>query len=550
MSETKSTYPYPERGSSFAEKILLPESLPLTPEQRQEIYSFEDPFYNSLKEIKLISKDIKKKTTYPEVETQTEKKAKEVFIDTFKREFLEGKGNIENIPNPRREVKLSDSSKLFEELKSLRELKKQLKESANRAKEEEPDPNLQEAKLIVLDLYRRYVNLQIAERYEYGAVLSNQKERTAVEENIVELLQPAAEDFTEKGRFAPNNAARTLQRIDRFIYGTGMQVDEAGKVHLDSLSEELEAYAQLKLNKPESEKDDDFRVNADQQARIVKMLLENSGIQNCGVEIEEGRTRMDIKPSREKGDVVLIGGAFNRSPASAIKGASMELVHFLRIEGRRQVFAGKLRLYDKYAGRYSVLMAAAEEYVAGRATEVFGDEHWEAKPYIYAIIERRSKGASFREGYLAGVESRAKKMGKNVKEYLASAKDSTLELNFNNTLSVWGRNTDLEEYSDKVTHTGELSYLEGELLAGKLEGTELWPLLFLSGPDLYTICDLKRLGIIEPEKINQLDMKFIDKIVIPFKEELDKKRRSDLTKEEKEKAVDEAITFIEESLKA
>ncbi|OGM61021.1 hypothetical protein A2955_01615 [Candidatus Woesebacteria bacterium RIFCSPLOWO2_01_FULL_37_19] len=548
MSELTTTYPYPERGSTFFEKIELPAEIPLAEGQKKEIYNFEEPLYEKLRQIKLVSKEVKKRSTYPEVDPPTEIRAREVFIEEFKKEFLDGDGNVENVPNPKRVVEARNTEKLLEELIGLRGFKKDLKLLAHKIVEEEKDPDLREAKLIVTDLYRRYINLQTVERYEYGAIITNQETKSDTDLEILKLLTPGVKGLAKEDRFAPDNASKTLQRIDRFIYGMGMHIDPFGELHFRSVTDELEDYAEEKLKQIKPEKDEDLRVNAEQQVRLTGMLFEQSGRSNWGYILEEGRTRMDVRPSKEMGDKVLIGDKFNRTPASAVKGASMEGVHALRIENRRNVFEGNLRLYEKYAGRYSALMAAAEEYVAGRATEVFGSQKWEAMPYIYAIVKKRSQGASFREGFIAGIEARAKLAGKNVTDFVRDAKDTTLEGTFANTLSVWGRSADLEEYSSNVAHTGELSYLEGELIAKKLEGTELWPILFLSGPDLYTICDLTRLGFADFRKAKALDMSFMDKVVVPFKEELDRRRKKDASDKEKKRIVDEALDSLEKRL--
>ena len=106
---------------------------------------------------------------------------------------------------------------LAEKVRSYREFKKVIKEKRRGTKNDDNlSPEEKEARSIVLDIYTRHVNQQIANFYEYGRIIARKPGKTEADLRVLELFGPGI-NISEIKRFGERFASRTMLRIDRFL---------------------------------------------------------------------------------------------------------------------------------------------------------------------------------------------------------------------------------------------------------------------------------------------------------------------------------------------
>ncbi len=209
-------------------------------------------------------------------------------MNDFKRRFLEAEGDVDRIEDPLRVVLLENPASFLEEVRNLRGLKREIKELE--ASLEQGEDSLSEAKRIVLGMYRRLVNLKIARRYPLAASLTNKRELSPVEREILNSFRFSLRDDTSG--LKPDSVGRVIERIDHFLQGAGLQLGPNGL--FVSYPAELEEYAlslldQEKLTSPDWELAQSVWVSPEQVKIIVDLALKLGGFAGWSAEVASVR---------------------------------------------------------------------------------------------------------------------------------------------------------------------------------------------------------------------------------------------------------------------
>jgi hypothetical protein len=132
-------------------------------------------------------------------------------------------------------ARVLDVQALKEKVEALRQFKRDIKKEEERIREGEGD--FAEAKRIILSLYRRRVNMELAEIYSLGVLVARQPNISPEEkQGVLRLIRGCL----------PGVASRTLERMDHFLRGVGPGLGE------DKLWETIpEAFAQYIEKKAE-----------------------------------------------------------------------------------------------------------------------------------------------------------------------------------------------------------------------------------------------------------------------------------------------------------
>jgi hypothetical protein len=493
-------------------------------------------FYSA--DMAVIPKQIRKRTSTFSIDYSRGK-----FLDSFVNEFSNEDQEILKVDNPIRISKVSNPQKLAEELELLRIFKGKLREIASQIHTKEmsaevmdkldmddvdlPTDELLEVFDKIIELYRIRVNIQLARRHEYGPIIFNNPKRSKEESKALELLKPGlGED--KMVRSYKERPSRMLQRIDRYLEGVGM-VTVDGRIRYHSINNELEIRAKQRSNesivKEDKETDSNVRIDAETLKDLTQLVLDYLEMSTWEAEVSKTAKSMRTSPHLQDGDRILIPHTINKTPLTAAKSISSELAHALRVEMKRKIFAKHFQLYTRYsAGRIGSLSEGADKYfnrvIMDRLTG--SKDRGAAYPYYYAVIKAKEKGGTFRDGFLANIKARATREGQTTNVWLGNKKKEDLRKIYNATLRVWRRHTPLSDTSGKITNSAQLRYIEGELIAEKIADTKLWPLLFISGVDLYTIENLTAIGAVDLSQIEKPNLDFVDVILKPFVDDTNK----------------------------
>ncbi len=411
----------------------------------------------------------------------------------FIQKFRKAKGDITKVSNPERVSRVVDIQQFNKKIKGWRALKRRIKDTRRGLK----DSNLSQAKEAVLNLYQRFINVQIAGLHEGDRVIATRPKGTI------------------------NRPSRTMQRIDRFLQGVGIY-QEAQGLRYRATTQILDEYAQVKITETvRVEKRSVLErsmVNADQAVRLGQLILNLAGFDNWRViksdtvksfKIQEKKTKET--GGEERVCCLLVPSSLTRSVRRTIVGFASELAHISRIEAKRSAFKGNLYLFEEYtSGRGGVLAEGADKYFSNTVSRMLGGRGGGALPYYYLIIKKKAEGASFKECFLANLQVRLNREGKTWKSILPD--EEGMRRVYNATLRIFRRHTPLNDTSGFVPDSRQLCYLEGELVGRKLIEAGLGKLVFLSGVDLYSLADITRLGVLNLSEIKEQDLSFIGRL--------------------------------------
>lgn len=446
--------------------------------------------------------------------------AKEQFAEAFKN----AEGNVEEISNPERITRVVSAGKLVEKLQGLRNFKERLKTIA---KEHNGEGSLDEAKRRVANLYQRYTNVLIASEYDFGRILASQAHRTEDEERAMSLLS---------GRLSPEHASRTLERIDHFLVGTGLKIGEDGL--LETVPEELSKYVEERANEPTPEETPDYqkynsyKVGAQQAAILGQAVLEKYELQEDKawkvVVLERKGTLAVIKGKRE----IRIPKSYKRGLVDTLTVLAHEIEgHVLRHVNQEESLGDGLKLTDELTtGRSGILSEAAAMRVEDDTKQEMVGMKREALTYYYLALLKKSNGGDFRECFKVFFEAHSKRkynllLSEAVKNEKAFRE--IFDYTYGRTLRIFRRNTPLDDTSGFLPTSKQLEYIEQELVVDTLRNRGLSKLLYVAGADLYSLEDLRRLGMLNLEKVKEPEMVVAKKIWPRIKAALDEGKSLD-----------------------
>jgi len=463
----------------------------------------------------------------------------------FKDEFVRAGGDVSKVENPQRIARVVNVDDLTEKLQGYRDLKSNLKRM--RQQLGEPD-SFAEAKQIVLDIYQRYTNVLIAGQYANGRILTAQPKRSRKEEKALSILR-----VEMKGdRFAPEKASRTLERIDHFLRGTGLKIGENG--FFETIPQNLEEYTKTRTSElspketEEYERYNNYKVSAEQakilcDATLAQYDLIKGDKKWSAVVLERKRTLITIfKEKGKKVREIRIPRSFDRGLIKTLTTLSHEVEgHVLRYVNQELGLGSDLSLLDELAtGRSAILAEALSMKVEDETRNAVVGFKRKAKPYYYEVLREKSKGGSFKECFRVSLEARARRERNMIlEELLANEKifNKTFRKAYSSTLRVFRKHTPLNDRSGFLPTSSQLKYIEQELVAEVLMSEEakksgLSKLLYIAGIDLYSVQDLKRLGMLDLRKVREPEMVVVRKIWPRLKKSLDEGMSLDGTIEE------------------
>lgn len=444
---------------------------------------------------------------------RTNRYSSEQTKEQFVQAFQNCGGNVDKVPNPERIIRIVDVNKLTQRVGALRDFKVRLKKMGKELDGENGDQA--EAKRIVISLYQRYINVLIAQEYDSGRILSAQSKRTEQEEKTLGILK-GTNQVKENDRFSPEKASRTIERIDHFLAGSGTRIGENGLI--ETIPESLVEYAKQRASEPPPETTADFqrfnnyKVDAQQAAVLCEVILKGYGLTEGdkpwkAVVLERKGTLGISKQARE----VRIPKSFDRGLIDSLTVLAHEVEgHALRYENQKKSLGMGLHLIDEFtAGRGGILSEAAAMRVEDDTEQKMVGVKREAVPYYYLILQEKRKGGSFKECFKTFFEAVAKrKYGLSLQTALDNKEvfEEVVNYTYDRTMRVFGRNTPLNDTSGYLPTSEQLEYIEQELVVDVLRKKGLTKLLHIAGIDLYSLQELRRLGMLDLNGIEEPKM--------------------------------------------
>lgn len=205
--------------------------------------------------------------------------------------------------------------------------------------------------------------------------------------------------------------------------------------------------------------------------------------------------------------------------------------HVLR-HNNQEVSSGKgLRLIEELTTERSGILseAAAMRIEDDTKQETVGVKR-EALPYYHLALLKKREGGSFRECFQTFFEAHARR------KYSLSLEDAikdekvyreVFDYAYDRTLRIFKENTPLDDTSGFLPTSEQLEYIEQELIVDILRERGLSKLLYVAGIDLYSLQELRRLGMLDLSKIEEPRLVMAKEIWPQIKRALDKGKSLD-----------------------
>jgi hypothetical protein len=478
---------------------------------------------------KLTKEEIKEKffaevdlASIPEqLRTRVSRYSSEWAKEQFAQAFQKAGGNVDKISNPERITRIVNVDKLAEKVGGLRDFKKRLKKM--RQEFEDGNDNLTEAKRIIINLYQKYGNVLLAQEYDSGRILSAQPRRTEKEEEALGALKGTNRVVgDEDNRFSPKRASRTLERIDHFLAGTGVKIGENGL--FATIPEGLAKYVRQRALEPPPEETEEYkrfnsyRVNAQQAATLCRAILERYGFTQGDrpwrAVVLERKGTLAVNPMKKE---VRIPKSFKRGLIETLAVLAHEVEgHVLRHVNQEENFNTGLRLIEEFTtGRGGILSEAAAMRIEDDTKQAMVGQKREALPYYYLALLEKRRGGSFKDCFRAFFEAHAeRKYGLSLEEAVNDKETyrEVFDYAYDRTLRIFRVNTPLDDKSGYLPTSEQLKYIEQELIVDVLRKKGLAELLHVAGLDLYSLQELRRLGMLDLSRVKNPRMVVAEEI--------------------------------------
>lgn len=299
--------------------------------------------------------------------------SKEWARGRFLAQVVSGGGTVGELEDPCRMTRVFEPEKLATRARRFRELKTDLRKEEERLSGETGEEA--EAKRIVCRLYRQYVNVQLAGLYKEAAVVAQQG--GVMEETRREVLEAVRgrglSEEAKRDGLSPEYASRVLARINRFLEGTGAEV-EGG--YFRAIPRRLEAMIEERRQgfmtaSPEYNLFNQYRPTTEQLELLTTLVLDRSGFTGWEVEVVPRRVNFSVAYRDASGQIVrkvYVPGNYSKGLARTMEILAHEVeAHVGRHVGREAL---ALRLTQEYStGRSGGISEAggvlAEEMVRG-----------------------------------------------------------------------------------------------------------------------------------------------------------------------------------------
>jgi len=439
--------------------------------------------------------------------------------DRFLEEFQKAGGNVDQITNPVRISRVVDPEKLLEKIKGYRNLKKEWKELKQELLKNN-DP-LSQAEATVLNIYLRRLNISIAEQYSTGRVIASSPCPSPEEKEAYRAIKGTRIELPED-RFNALKASRTMERIDHFLVGASGAINPNTGLY-ETISLEIDkmvakAEQEKEPENPNFEKYNAVRVNAEQAKVLGEIVLRTYHLDRKGWTIYIDPQQKSLacayketfEGEEEKIKQIKIPPEYNRGLIDTLKVLAHEIEgHALRWQNQETFLAKEgegMRLFSELTtGREDLLSEAAaiymEEETLGRTV---GKERF-PKYYYYKVLKRKKDGGSFKECFQAFMEAFAEGKGQSLAEIIDDSKkfEEAWRYVYSRTLRIFREGTPLGDTSGYLPTSKTLHYVEQEIIGEELEKAGLIDLLFTGGVDFYSLADLRKLGLLDFDKMNK-----------------------------------------------
>lgn len=445
----------------------------LFPSQNLDIKQVENIIKKS--DIKDIPKEIRLK-----MDKHTSDMAEKTFKELLKKNNL----NIKQISNPKRVVQIVDSQKLEEKITKLKEFKKEIKQLIKIKKEKED--NLPQAELIVLQIYRRFVNVSLARTYRLDKKYDS-----------------------------------NIEKLDHFINGVNLSFQTIPQKLKEIATSDPQGSESTEIYK----KYNKTKINAELAKEIFEKVIEEYGWN----EIEEPWKvviRKNNNPSlgvEPKSKEIRVPKNFNRGLIDSLSVLAHEIEGHVFVHVNSDNQPNNLKLISNYGlGRSNVLKEGASTYIEEKTRkEISNMKKPIESQYLLLALITKENGGSFKECFKTIFDTYKNEKGFSF--------DICFQYAYNRALRIFRGITSLDDKSGKINNSDQLKYLEQEIVVEELKKKGLEKIVFIDGIDLVSIPDILKLGIIDFNKVAFPRMIIANKIWPIFKSQVDKNQKLSLS---------------------
>lgn len=450
--------------------------------------------------------------------------------DQFLEKFRAQHGELAEVRDPYRCSRIVNVEKLIKKVGGYRELKREIKEIVRALKEE--DDKLSEAKLALVQLYQRYLNVLIASSYPEGRLLASKPDLSEEEKQALSLIRGRRLETRGVDRFTDERASRTMEKIDHFLQGVGLKIGEDGL--FETIPEKLHQFIKERVNSagvpetPDYQKYNAFKVDARQAKGLVERVLASYGFDEQGWSVYISPTAETLSVGfRKKGEKVRevnIPENLNRNLIDFLGVLAHEVEgHVLRYSNQEQGIEEFNLIKEFSTGRSGILSEAGAMIVEDETKYQICQMRRPAKPYYGLVLLEKQRGGSFKDCFRTFLKAYAGGSEEDLKELMADKEkwQEARQYVYPRTLRIFRHQTPLNDRSGFLPISTQFKYLEQELVAQTLFEKGWGKILFVTGIDLYSIHDLQRLGILDWDKIQEPKLVVAKEIWPKIKEGLD-----------------------------
>lgn len=448
------TWPYPTRSVEFVadwkKEDFEIRPIELNNDELEALKKLDEGLFEELK-------SIKKKRVEKSEKVDGEIEQRRLLV---KEEYLIRKGETNDFPELVRTVREFDEEGLAEKIGEYKVFKSKIKDLL---REVDGEDNLSRMSIIVLDMYRRYVNVAISDLY-YRKV----------------------------------KTVKNAERMDKFIRGVSTKNDKDGNFltldnNLRKEVEILESGSIEKMNYPE------VWLDEDDIELVANVLLKKLGVEEWKVvrRSSDKSTFGIYKPKKE----IRIGKNMRRKVEEVLPVIAHEIEGHV-IHAEKEVLGGYMpKIMRNYSagGRDSVLGEMMGRWVEDETRKLMGIEPKKPETLYFRTLEKKRDGATFVECFDYYFREYVKRAGDKLDEVWGDREkyEMIFDQVYDRVMRLFRKNSSLEDKSGYLPTTDQLKYLEQYLVLKRLIELDMEELMFLDGADLYSAKQIKELGLLD-----------------------------------------------------
>lgn len=421
-------------------------------------------------------------------------------------------------------------------IKALRRAKRALRNEKIQLKKGNNDEKIDTAKITLVNLYSRYISVEIAKLYPYIPMLQNSS--SDLVEECVKAIRGTQATHSQRIRFDYETSnpeetdvtqhllVRTLQRIAGVIFGTSQEQNLFTGLFEPFTADVLEQAKSL--SPPEKSEEEQFyetiRVTPSQNFKLAQIALRLSGM-NTGDyawwvrQMSRTGSAVVFKQQdefRREYQTPLNFSAGTLGLITALKTVEHELAHANRYFNNETLLDPRLKIIN-LLGSQAVDVTLSEGNSMG-AESVFVQEAVgrtvTAVPYHTLVLENKRDNLTFVENAIEIMRLKFRReKRKNLDEVIEGWKSalqqgSTLgelpDINIAKTaisivLRIYSEGYPLNDRSPFIPNPKQISYLRGMMVFEKLARYEVQSVMAVAGLDLLTAIPLIQAGFVKIE---------------------------------------------------